>query len=215
MREEGDFKSYLSRRDTILGKFISIADTVTVEPNTQTTLFEALVTAVIGQQLSGKAASSILSKLKLNLEVVGFITAEDLLKVPFETIRSSGVSGSKANTLLSIAQGSISHTIPSMSEITSMENEEITSALTKIKGIGTWTAEMILIFQLGREDVMPSKDLGVQKGYSIIFGTKNLPTPKDILKRSERWRPYRTMVAKYCWMAADKYPAYKKGRNET
>ena len=62
---------------------------------------------------------------------------------------------------------------------------------------------------------MPSTDLGIQKGYSIIFGNKHLPTPKDILKRSERWRLYRTMVAKYCWMAADKYPAYKKGRNKT
>jgi hypothetical protein len=82
-----------------------------------------------------------LSKLKLNLKVVGFILAEDLLKVPFETIRSSDVSGSKANTLLSIAQGSISHTIPSMNEITSMKNEEITYALPKIKGIGTWTME--------------------------------------------------------------------------
>ena len=93
--------------------------------------------------------------------------------------------------------------IPSARKMKEMSDEEIIEILTSVKGIGRWTVEMILMFKLGRQDVMPPTDLGVRKGYSIIFGPKDLATPKTILEHSQKWSPYRSFAAKYCWEAAD------------
>ena len=203
MNRGEEIRNYLAKSDPTLGRFIEISGPVTVEANNSITLFESLVKSVIGQQLSGKAATSILRKLKGNIDSGGSIKPEQLLSAPFNTIRSSGVSEKKAKTLKALAEKTLDQTIPSMRKIKNMADADIIANLTKIKGIGSWTAEMILIFKLGREDVMPSTDLGIQKGYSIIFGRRELAAPSTIMKRSRRWQPYRTMVAKYCWEAVN------------
>ena len=194
---------FLTRADPVLGRFIKKYAPVTLPPNNRITLFEALVKSVIGQHLSGKAAYSILSKLKDQAGGKKPISQEKILGTPFRKIRGAGVSESKARTIVTLAKMTETGTIPSSRKMRSMSDEEIVQALTAVKGIGQWTAEMILMFKLGRMDVMPATDLGVRKGYSIIFKSKALATPKTILEHSQKWSPYRSFAAKYFWAAAD------------
>ena len=194
---------YLTCSDPVLGRFIKKYEPVTLDPNNRITLFEALVKSVIGQQLSGKAASSILGKLKDQIGGKKPISPKKVLGTSFNQIRSAGVSQSKARTIVALAQMTKDGDIPSARKMKGMSDEEIIEILTSVKGIGRWTVEMILMFKLGRQDVMPTTDLGVRKGYSIILGCKELAVPKTILEHSQKWSPYRSFVAKYCWEAAD------------
>ena len=194
---------FLMRKDPVLGRFIKKCEPVSVTPNNRITLFEALVKSVVGQQLSGKAAHSILGKLKDQVGGKKPISTENILCTPFGKIRGAGVSESKARTIVALAKMTKDGTIPSARKMKGMSDEEIIEILTSVKGIGRWTVEMILMFKLGREDVMPATDLGVRKGYSIIFGCKELVAPKTILEHSQKWSPYRSFVAMYCWAAAD------------
>jgi len=194
---------FLTRADPVLGRFIKKYEPVTLAPNNRITLFEALVKSVIGQQLSGKSAHSILSKLKDQVGGKKTISPEKILSTPYGKIRSAGVSESKARTIIALAKMTTTGAIPSSRKMRSMSDEEIVQALTAVKGIGQWTAEMILMFKLGRQDVMPATDLGVRKGYSIIFKCKELAVPKTILEHSQKWSPYRSFAAKYFWAAAD------------
>ena len=198
-----EFIRFLTRKDPVLGRFIKKCDPVSVTPNNRITLFEALVKSVIGQQLSGKAASSILGKLKDQIGGKKPISPESILRTHFRKIRGAGVSESKARTIVALAKMTEAGTIPSTRKMKGMSDEEIIEILTSVKGIGRWTVEMILMFKLGRQDVMPATDLGVRKGYSIIFGQKELAPPKVILEHSQIWSPYRSFVAKCCWEAAD------------
>ena len=187
----------------MLGQYIKKLESVTLAPNNRITLFEALVKSVIGQQLSGKAAHSILTKLKVQVRGKKSISPEKILSTSFGKIRSAGVSESKARTIIVLAEMVKTGAIPSSRKMRSMSDEEIVQALTAVKGIGQWTAEMILMFKLGRQNVMPATDLGVRKGYSIIFNSMELATPKTILEHSQKWSPYRSFAAKYFWAAAD------------
>ena len=194
---------FLTRADPVLGRFIKKYEPVTLTPNNRITLFEALVKSVIGQQLSGKAAHSILSKLKNQVGGKKPISPEKILGTPFGKIRGAGVSEAKAGTIVALAKMTETGAVPSARKMKGMSDEEIIDILTSVKGIGRWTVEMILMFKLGRKDVMPATDLGVRKGYSIIFGCKELATPRAILDHSHKWSPYRSYVAKYFWAAAD------------
>ena len=194
---------YLTRADPVLGRFIKKYEPVALTPNNRITLFEALVKSIIGQQLSGKAAHSILSKLKDQVGGKKPISPEKILGTPFGKIRGAGVSGAKARTIVALAKMTKTGAVPSARKMKGMSDEEIIDILTSVKGIGRWTVEMILMFKLGRKDVMPATDLGVRKGYSIIFSCKDLATPKTILEHSRKWSPYRSYVAKYFWAAAD------------
>ena len=194
---------FLARTDPVLGRFIKKFEPVTLAPNNRITLFEALVKSVIGQQLSGKAAHSILLKLKVKIGGKKPISSEKILSTTYGKIRGAGVSDSKARTIITLAEMVKTGAIPSSRKMRSMSDEEIVQALIAVKGIGQWTAEMILMFKLGRQDVMPATDLGVRKGYSIIFKSKELAAPKTILEHSQKWSPYRSFAAKYFWAAVD------------
>jgi len=194
---------FLTRKDPVLGRFIKKCEPISLAPNNRITLFEALVKSVIGQQLSGKAAHSILTKLKDQVGGRKPISPEKILGIRFGEIRGAGVSESKARTIVALAKMTKEGAIPSARKMKGMSDEEIIEVLTSVKGIGRWTVEMILMFKLGRQDVMPATDLGVRKGYSIIFGHRDLATPKTILEYSQKWSPYRSFVAMCCWAAAD------------
>ena len=194
---------FLTRKDPVLGRFIKNFNPVSVAHNNRITLFEALVKSVVGQQLSGRAANSILTKLKDQVRGKKPISPENILRTSFSQIRTAGVSESKARTIVALARMTEDEAIPSARKMKGMSDEEIIEILTSVKGIGRWTVEMILMFKLGRKDVMPATDLGVRKGYSIIFGCKELAAPKTILEYSRKWSPYRSFVAKYFWAAAD------------
>ena len=194
---------FLTRKDPVLGRFIKKCESISLAPNNRITLFEALVKSVIGQQLSGKAAHSILTKLKDQVGGRKPISPEKILGIRFGKIRGAGVSESKARTIVALAKMMKEGAIPSARKMKGMSDEEIIEVLTSVKGIGRWTVEMILMFKLGRQDVMPATDLGVRKGYSIIFDRRDLATPNTILEYSQKWSPYRSFVAMYCWAAAD------------
>ena len=165
--------------------------------------FESLVHAVIHQQLSGQAAGTILGRFRALFGDGGFPTPEAVLKASPERLRSAGLSRPKTSYVLGIAQKAVDGHIPTLDECGRMTDVEIVERLTSIKGVGRWTAEMLLIFNLGRPDVLPVHDLGVRKGFQFAYGKRKLPEPEQLARYGLRWSPHRTAAAWYLWRAAD------------
>jgi 3-methyladenine DNA glycosylase/8-oxoguanine DNA glycosylase len=165
--------------------------------------FQSLTHAVIHQQLSGQAAGTILGRFLALFVDDGFPTPEAVLKASPERLRSAGMSRPKASYVLGIAQKAVDGHIPTLDECERMTDAELIERLTSIKGIGRWTAEMLLIFNLGRQDVLPVDDLGVRKGFQFAYGKRNLPEPEQLARYGLRWSPHRTAAAWYLWRAAD------------
>jgi len=165
--------------------------------------FQSLVHAVIHQQLSGKAAGTILRRFLELFGGDGFPAPAAVLRVPPEKLRSAGLSKPKVSYVHGIAQEALGGLIPSLAECDKLTDAEIVDRLTRIKGIGRWTAEMLLIFNLGRPDVLPVHDLGVRKGFQFAYRKRRLPEPESLARHGLRWAPYRTTAAWYLWRAAD------------
>lgn len=165
--------------------------------------YRALVEAVVYQQLTGKAAATILGRVKALYPKRKFPTAADILATPDEKLRAAGLSRSKTAALKDIAAKSIDGTIPTTIKIGLLSDLEVVERLTLIRGVGPWTAEMVLMFTLGRPDVLPVTDYGVRKGFATLYRKKDLPTPAELLAHGEKWRPYRSIAAWYLWRAAD------------
>jgi DNA-3-methyladenine glycosylase II len=165
--------------------------------------FQSLVHAVIHQQLSGSAAGAILERFRGLFGDGGFSTPEAVLKASPERLRSAGLSRPKAGYVLGIAQRTVDGRIPTLGQCDRMADTEIVERLTSIKGVGRWTVEMLLIFNLGRPDVLPVHDLGVRKGFRFAYRKRRLPEPEQLARYGVRWAPYRTAAAWYLWRAAD------------
>ncbi|HXG47189.1 MAG TPA: DNA-3-methyladenine glycosylase [Methylomirabilota bacterium] len=165
--------------------------------------FIALVEAVAHQQLTGKAAATILGRFRALFPAGRFPRPAQLLAVEEERLRAAGFSRAKIKALKDIAAKSIDGTVPSTKAIARLEDEAIIARLTTIHGVGRWTVEMLLIFHLGRPDVLPVDDYGVRKGFALTFRRPDLPTKAEILARGERWRPYRSVASWYLWRAVD------------
>jgi DNA-3-methyladenine glycosylase II len=165
--------------------------------------FQSLLHAIIHQQLSGKAAGTILERFRALFSSDGFPTPEAVLKAAPDRLRSAGLSRPKTGYVLGIAQKAVSGLIPSLDECDELTDTEILDRLTCIKGIGRWTAEMLLIFNLGRPDVLPVHDLGVRKGFQFAYRKRKLPEPEALARHGRCWAPYRTTAAWYLWRAAD------------
>jgi DNA-3-methyladenine glycosylase II len=165
----------------------------------------ALAEAIIYQQLTGKAAATIHGRVRALGSRGRFPSAEELRALSVAKLRKAGLSRAKTAALKDLAAKTLDGTVPALSRLRRMPDEEILERLTSIRGIGRWTVEMLLIFRLGRPDVLPATDYGVRKGFARAFGNSKgaLPTPKEILARGERWRPYRTMASWYLWRALD------------
>ena len=165
--------------------------------------FESLVHAVIHQQLSGAAAGTILARFKAIFGNRKFPEPEDVIAVSPETLRSAGLSRPKVSYILGIAAKTVAGDVPSLVDCDRMTDQELLDRLTAVKGIGRWTAEMLLIFNLGRPDVLPVDDLGVRRGFQVTHGKRKLPEPDRLARHGERWAPHRTAAALYLWRAAD------------
>lgn len=165
--------------------------------------YESLVTAVIYQQLSGKAAGTILGRFKALFSDDSFPTPEEILQATDERLRSAGLSRAKATYVKAIAEAEQNGSIPTLKECEALTNEEILESLTAIKGVGRWTAEMFLMFNLGRPDVLPVNDLGVRQGYQIVYKKRKMPEPKALDRYGKKWKPYRTIAALYLWAVVD------------
>jgi DNA-3-methyladenine glycosylase II len=163
--------------------------------------YEALLEAITHQSISGKAAATIFGRVK-SLGSNGRVpTPQELLKVRKPALRKAGLSNAKILAVKDLARKTIAGVVPSLEESRALSDEELVERLTSVRGIGAWTVEMFLIFRLGRPDVLPIHDLGVKKGWSITYGKRHMPTPKQLLAFGERWRPYRTVASWYMWRA--------------
>jgi len=194
---------HLCRSDKTLARLIKKVGPCTLRPHNRRTPFVALVTAVTHQQLNGTAAQTILKRFLKLYPGKRFPAPEDVLATPDELMRAAGLSRAKTAAIKDIAAKTVEGIVPGSRVITKLSNEEIIERLTSVRGVGPWTVEMLLMFTLGRLDVLPSTDYGVRKGFAVTFGWKELPTPKELLEYGERWRPHRSTAAWYLWRALE------------
>jgi 3-methyladenine DNA glycosylase/8-oxoguanine DNA glycosylase len=159
-------------------------------------LLSALVEAIVSQQLSPKAAETIFGRVR-GLADGGFGPGA-MLALPEEKLRAAGLSGAKARSVRDLAERVSRGELP-LGELHAMDDEAVITALTTVRGIGRWTAEMVLIFQLGRPDVLPVGDLGVQKGFVKLFGLRKLPSPERMVKLAKPFQPHRSVLSWYLW----------------
>jgi DNA-3-methyladenine glycosylase II len=165
--------------------------------------FDALAESIAYQQLSGKAAATIFGRVRALYPKRKWLDPEQLLATPDETLRAAGLSRAKTAALKDLAAKTIDGTVPSSRALIRMSDDEILTRLTMVRGIGRWTVEMLLLFDLGRPDVWPVDDYGVRKGFAKTFRRRKLPTPKQLMQFGEKWRPYRSVAAWYFWRALD------------
>ena len=165
--------------------------------------FTALLEAITYQQLTGKAAGTILGRVYALYRPKRFPVPADILATPVEALRGAGLSRAKAAALRDLALKTLDGTVPTLARLRRMDDAEILERLTSVRGVGPWTVEMLLIFRLARPDVLPATDYGIRKGFRLAFRSRGLPTPAQILRRGEKWRPYRTVASWYLWRAVD------------
>lgn len=161
--------------------------------------FIDLVESIVGQQLSGKAADTIFGRFK-KLFPKEQITAKELIKIPDQKIREAGLSFSKINYVKGIAQAVIDKQLH-LDKLESMSDQEVIETLTKLKGVGEWTAEMFLMFSLLRTDIFSAGDLGLQNAIIKLYGLKEKPSKQELLKISAKWSPHRTLASRYLWQS--------------
>ena len=165
--------------------------------------FHSLAESIAYQQLSGKAAATIFGRVRALYPGRKWLDPKLVLATADEKLRGCGLSGSKTAALKDLAAKALDGTVPSGRVLARMKDEDIIERLTAVRGIGRWTVEMLLIFDLGRLDVWPVADYGVQKGFAKTFGRKKLPTTKQFARIGEKWRPFRSVAAWYFWRALD------------
>lgn len=189
---------WLSNVDNDWHQLIQQVGVCTLQPTTYTEPYEALMRAVAYQQLSTKAGDAIFAKFKTRF--CGNIpTPTSLVETHFDDLRACGFSGRKVETLQGIAKAALSGIVPTRALADQMSNEALIEQLVTLKGIGQWTVEMMLIFTLGRLDVLPVNDLGVREGYKRLKSLPNAPKPKVLAEIGLAWQPYRTVASWYLW----------------
>ena len=196
-------EQYLSATDPRMAALIARSLRYNIKPAPLIRPFDALAESIAYQQLSGKAAATIFGRVRALYPRGKYLDPEKILATPDESFRAAGLSRSKIAAVKDLAAKTIDGTVPSARAIARMSDEEIILRLTEVRGIGRWTVEMLLLFDLGRPDVWPVDDYGVRKGFAKIFGRRKLPTPKQLMKLGEKWRPYRSVAAWYFWRALD------------
>ena len=194
---------HLSAADPVMARLIREIGPCKLEHEPWRSPFQSLVQAVAHQQLNGTAANTILTRFKKLFPKRRFPKPEDLANVTDEQIRACGFSFSKIAAIRDIAAKTLDGTIPSSRQIEKLTDEEIIERLTEARGVGRWTVEMLLIFQLGRQDVLPVDDFGVRNGFRLAYQKREMPKPKVLLAFGKKWRPHGTTAAWYLWRAAD------------
>ena len=186
-----------------MGRLIRTIGPCTLQPESRRTPFESLVRAVAHQQLHGRAAETILGRFIERFPGRRFPRPDDLHALTDAEMRGFGFSASKVAALRDIAAKTLDGTIPTSRRIGGLPDEEIIARLSACRGVGRWTVEMLLIFKLGRPDVLPVDDFGVREGFRVTYGHEVQPRPRELLVFGERWRPFRTTASWYLWRAAD------------
>jgi 3-methyladenine DNA glycosylase/8-oxoguanine DNA glycosylase len=167
-------------------------------------LFVALAQAIVYQQLTAKAAQTIFGRVcALAPPGSGGLTAEHVLSCADEPLRAAGLSGAKLRALRDLAERAVAGSLPSLVEAAEWDDEVVVDRLTQVRGVGRWTAQMLLMFRLGRPDVLPLDDYGIRKGFALVFRKRTLPEKQVLEARAARWRPYRTVASWYLWRALE------------
>ena len=205
---------HLSAADSKLATLIAETAQFHTDTHAAQSPYEALMESIAYQSISGKAAATIFARIKALGSNGRAPTPQQMLKLRTSTLRKAGLSGAKVLAMKDLARKTIDGTVPTREQAEKMSDAELVERLDSVRGIGAWTVEMFLIFNLGRPDVLPIHDLGVKKGWSITYGKKHMPKPKELLAFGERWRPYRTIASWYMWRAFERagYAATNKIR---
>ena len=202
--DSGAAFEYLARRDRKLGAWMRRVGPIPADPRWRKSFdpVDALARAILYQQLSGKAAATIVSRVETAIGSDRF-HCDTLARCDDATIRACGVSGNKLLALRDLALRESRGEIPDLRRMAGMDNEAIIAALVPVRGIGRWTVEMMLMFRLGRPDVLPVDDLGIRKGAQVVDRLEQMPKPKELAERGGKWGPYRTYASLYLWRIAD------------
>ena len=196
-------EEYLAATDPRMAQLIARSLRYSVKPGKLIRPFDALAESIAYQQLSGKAAATIWKRVRALYPRRKYLDPKEILETPDEILRAAGLSRSKVAAVKDLAAKAIDGTVPSARRLARMSDEEIIARLITVRGIGRWTVEMLLLFDLGRPDVWPVDDYGVRKGFAKTFGKRKLPKPKQLMKLGEKWRPHRSVAAWYFWRALD------------
>lgn len=195
----------LSHVDADMKRLIKTAPRFNLEFNANTSIFQALLESIVYQQLTGKAAATIFRRVLDLFSGKHDVTPLDIIRAGESELRSAGLSQNKVLAIKDLAQFAISGNLPEHAQMRLLSNSEIINRLVHIRGIGRWTIEMLLIFKLGRADVMAADDYGLRKGLAAIRGHKELPTPAELARQALAWKPYRSIASWYLWRAAENY----------
>ena len=195
--------AHLSQADAVLGALIRTVGPCTLDEQEDCHPFQALAQAIAHQQLNGTAAGTILKRLVAGCGQGAFPTPQMVLDATPESLRAAGFSFAKIAALKDLAAKTLAEVVPHGAALMQLGDEEIIERLTQVRGIGRWTVEMLLMFRLGRADVLPVDDFGVRAGFRAAYGLKRMPAPKALMAFGERWRPYRSTAAWYLWRALE------------
>ncbi len=176
----------------------------TLTPRAGRSPFESLARAIAYQQLHDKAAESILRRFVALFPGRRFPGPAEVLGADVRAMRRAGFSRAKVAALRDLAAKALDGTVPTGRTIRRLDDDAIVERLIAVRGVGRWTVEMLLIFQLGRPDVLPVDDFGVRNGFRIAYRRRRMPTPKEVRRYGERWKPYRTAASWYLWRAVDR-----------
>lgn len=196
---------HLAKVDPTLRRLFKLAGPFSMQLRRMQDPFELLARNIIYQQLHGNAAAAIHRRV-LELFEGGRLQPSELLARPEEELRGAGLSAAKLSALRDLAAKTLEGTVPTLARLRRMPDEEIVERLTSVRGIGRWTVEMLLIFSLGRPDVLPVGDFAVRKGFALAYGLEESPKPKELAAYGERWRPYRSVASWYMWRAVELPP---------
>jgi 3-methyladenine DNA glycosylase/8-oxoguanine DNA glycosylase len=195
--------THLRASDAELAALIDRVGPLGLELKPAASLFEALLRSIVYQQLHGKAAATIHGRVITVLEKHGGVTPEAMLKAPDASLRGAGLSQAKMLAGRDLAAKCLAGVVPTLRESHEIGDDELVARLTEVRGIGPWTVHMLLIFYLGRPDVMPTGDFAIRLGFKKLYRKRRDPKPEAILKHARKWQPYRSVASWYLWRSLD------------
>lgn len=189
---------HICANDKKLARVIEAVGDCWLEVHHMHSCYESLLESIVYQQLTGKAAATIMGRVKA---IYGdrFPKPIEVLETEDEKLRAAGLSRAKVAAIKDLSEKTQSGLVPDIEHLEKMSDEEIISLLTQVRGIGTWSVQMLLIFRMGRADVLPVNDYGVRKGFSKVYKLADLPKPQEMIKKAEKWSPYRSIASWYMW----------------
>jgi len=195
--------THLRAADPVLGGVIARVGPCRLQLQPARSLFAALLRSIIYQQLHGRAAAAIHARVRALLRPHGGVSATALGRVRDEDLQAAGLSRAKLAALRDLAARCADRTVPSLARAAQLEDEALLSRLTAVRGVGPWTVHMLLLFTLGRPDVLPTGDFAIRQAFTRLYRRRGAASPAALIRQAERWRPYRSVASWYLWRSLD------------